>query len=107
MFGITSLLSITLYTSNANALIDDLFRYFACNLFGYNPECESIRNDFEKHTFPGLMTLSLVQLELVSCVFLLFVIQAQDIKRAIQWMKGCRTSSLPGSNDSTNTLKSI
>ena len=90
VLGITSLLAISIDVSNADALTKDLFRYFTCNLFGFNPECESIRKEFEKHLSPGLISSTYVQLALVSCVHLLFVIQAEDIKRVLQWMRECR-----------------
>jgi len=87
VLGISSLLAISIDVSNADALINDLFRYFSCNLFGYNPECESIRTEFEKHLSPGLISSTYVLLALVSCVHLLFVIQAEDIKRALKWIR--------------------
>jgi len=90
VLGIMSLLAISIDVSNADALIKDLYRYFTCNLFGFNPKCESIRTEFEKHLSPGLIISTYVQLALVSCVHLLFVIQAEDINRALQWIRECR-----------------
>ena len=42
------LTTLTVIADDADDLIRDVFRYSKCNLFGYDPKCEDIRDDFEK-----------------------------------------------------------
>ena len=79
--------SVTLY--EANPFLDDLLRYFACQLGGLNPMCEDIRREFEKHLKPGLNGATYFSLGFFSWLYLLFAIQGQDIKRLSQGIASC------------------
>ena len=82
--------TLTVIAKNADDLIHDVFRYSSCNLFGYDPKCEDIRDDFEKHTSPGLVTSTILILGFFSWINLLFVIQGEHIKKVAKWIKACR-----------------
>ena len=87
VFGIMALVTLSVVANNADDFIYDMFRYSICNQFGYDPKCEDIRRDFEKHTSPGLISSTYLLLGLLSWVHLLFVIQVEHIKRAATWIK--------------------
>ena len=82
VFGIMALATLSVVTDNAERLVPDMFRYSKCNQFGYDPKCEDIRRDFEKHTSPGLISSTYLLLGFLSWVHLLFVIQVEHIKKA-------------------------
>ena len=89
IFGILSLVNLSVSIYEANPFLDDLLRYFACQLGGLNPMCEDIRHEFEKHLKPGLNGVTYFSLELFSWMYLLFAIQGQDIKRLSQRTASC------------------
>jgi len=90
IFGIMALVTLSIVADNADDFAYDMFRYSRCNLFGYDPKCEDIRKDFEKHTSPGLISSTYLLLGLLSWVHLLFVIQVEHIKKAATWIKAYR-----------------
>ena len=105
IFGVLSLVntSVTLY--EANPFLDDLLRYFACQLGGLNPMCEDIRREFEKHLKPGLNGVTYFSLGLFSWLYLLFAIQGQDIKKLSQRIASCYDANkkfLPWKSHSTS-----
>ena len=85
-----ALTTLTVLADKSEYLINDVFRYSACNLFGYDPKCEDIRNDFEKHKLPGLINSTIPLLGFLSWMHLLYVIQVEHIQRAAKWIKACR-----------------
>ena len=87
VFGTMALAALSVVTDNAEHFVHDMFRYSKCNLVGYDPKCEDIRRDFEKHTSPGLISSTYLLLGLLSWVHLLFVIQMEHIKKAATWIK--------------------
>ena len=103
VFGITSLVNFSISINEANPFLDDLFRYFECNLFGSDPKCEDIRQDFEKHLKPGLNSATYILLALITWVHLLFAIQAQDVKKTVKSVIKRYRSTLKFSSLETNT----
>ena len=65
-------------------LVCHLFKYFACQLGGYDPMCEDIRRQFEKHLKPGLNGVSYFLFAFITWVHLLFAITGEDVKWLIQ-----------------------
>ena len=84
VFGVVSLVNFTFAAINLNPFLDDLYRYFLCELGGNNPLCEDIRRDFESHLNPELNFVTFVLLAMLTWVHLLFAIQFQDIKKLMQ-----------------------
>jgi len=84
IFGIVQLINITITINEANPFRDDLFKYFACQLGGYDPMCEDIRRQFEKHLKPGLNGVSYFLFAFITWVHLLFAITGEDVKWLIQ-----------------------
>ena len=82
--GIVSLVNFTFSAINLNPFLDDLFKYFVCELGGDSSLCTDIRQEFESHLTPGLNIITFVLLALLTWVQLLFVIQIQDVKKLIQ-----------------------
>ena len=80
-FGIMSLINLSVSINEANPFLDDLFRYFACQLGGFDPMCEDIRRQFERHLKPGLNGVTYLLIGLITWVYLLFAIQSQDVKK--------------------------
>ena len=93
VFGVIALATLSVVTDNAERFVHDMFRYSKCNFAGYDPKCEDIRRDFEKHTSPGLISSTYLLMGLLSWVHLLFVIQVEHIKKAATWIKLSRTFS--------------
>ena len=86
IFGTLALANLAASIDENEAFLDDVFKYASCQLGGYNPMCEDIRHQFEKHLHPELDTLTFLSLGLLSWVYLLFAVQVQDIKRVLQGM---------------------
>ena len=84
ILGIISLMNFSVSINNASLILDGLFRYFACQLGGYNPMCEDIRQQFEKHLKPEINGATYFLIGLITWVYLLFAIQAQDVKMFLQ-----------------------
>ena len=80
VFGIVSLVNLTITLNEANPFLDDLFKYFACQLGGYNPKCEDFRQQFEKHLKPGLNGSTYLLLGLITWIHILIATKAQDYK---------------------------
>ena len=89
IFGLLALLYYTFVIYESEALLDDVFRYATCQLGGYNPMCEDIRQQFEKHLHPKTDIAAYLLLGLLSWIYLLFAIQVQDIKRLLQRITSC------------------
>jgi len=102
VFGITSLVNFSISINEANPFLDDLFRYFECNLFGSDPKCEDIRQDFEKHLKPGLNSATYILLALITWVHLLFAIQAKRIKTSVRSVINRYCSTLKFSSQETH-----
>ena len=84
VFGIVSLVNLTITLNEADPFLDDLFNYFACQLSGYNPNCEDFRRQFEKHLKPGLNGAAYLLLGLNTWVHILIATKAQDYKWLMQ-----------------------
>jgi len=84
ILGVVSLVNFTFSINDLNPFLDDLFRYFVCELGGDSPLCADIRQEFESHLKPGLNSTTFVLLALITWVHLLFAIQIQDVKKLIQ-----------------------
>ena len=80
VFGIVSLVNLTVTLNEADPFLEDLFNYFACHLSGYDPKCEQFRRQFEKHLKPGLNGTSYFLLGLYTWVHILIATKAQDFK---------------------------
>ena len=89
IFGIMTLVNFSVSINEANPFLDDLFRYFACQLGGLNPDCEVIRQQFERHSKPELSTTTYVLIGLITWVYVLFAIQAQHVKKLVQRIASC------------------
>ena len=89
ILGTLSLVNFTVSIKNTSLFLDDVYRYFACQLSGINPECEVIRQHFEKHLKPELNGATSFTLGLIPWVYLLFIIQGQDVKRLLQRITLC------------------
>jgi len=104
ILGIMLLVNFSVSINEANPLFDDLFRYFACQLGGYNPMCEDIRQQFEKHLKPGVNGATYFLIGLITWVYLLFAIQAQDVKKFLQRIALCfQDSTKAASSESGST----
>ena len=89
VFGIVLLVDINFLINEANPFLDDLYKYFACQLGRFDPMCEDIRRQFEKHLQPELYAVTYLLMGLLTVVYLLFAIQAQDVKKLIQRIRLC------------------
>ena len=89
LFGIVLLIHVTITINEAIPVRDDLLKYFECQLTGYDPVCEDIRRQFEKHLKPGLNGLSYFLIAFVTWVNLLFAITGEDVKRLMQKLMSC------------------
>ena len=89
LFGVVLLTYITVTINESVPLRDDLFKYFECQLTGYDPVCEELRRQFEKHLNPGLNCLTYFLIAFITWVNLLFAIKGEDIKWLIQKLISC------------------
>ena len=89
VFGFMQLINITITVNEASPFRDDLCKYFECQLTGYNPACEDIRRQLEKHLKPGLTALCYILFAFVTWVNLLFAIHREDIKSLMQKLTSC------------------
>lgn len=91
MFGIVSLVNVTITINEADPFLDDLFKYFACQLSGYDPKCEEFRQQFEQHLKPGLNGASYLLLGLNTWVHILIATKRQDyqwlMQKAVSWYR--------------------
>ena len=92
--GIISLVNFSVSINEANPFLSDLFRYFACQLGGFNPVCEDIfRRQFERHLKPELDATTYFLTGLITWVYLLFYIKTQHVKKLIQGIISCYRGS--------------
>ena len=89
ILGTLSLANFTVSIKNASLFLDDVFRYFACQIGGFDPICEDIRQHFEKHLKPELNGATYFTVGLIPWVYLLFTIQAENVKGLFQRIKVC------------------
>ena len=80
VFGIVSLVNLTITLNEADPFLHDLLNYFACQLGGYKPECEEFRREFEKHLKPGLNGTTILLIGLYTWVHVLIATKAHDYK---------------------------
>ena len=111
VFATVALVNLGVSTDESEAFLDDVFRYTTCQLGGYNPMCEDIRQQFKKHLYPELDIITYLCLGLLSWIYLLFAIQIQDIKRLLQGMLSCyhgiaKVSSSKTKSTSDKSVKS-
>ena len=84
--GTLSLAHLGIAINDTELLLDDIFKYITCQLGGYNPMCEDIRHQFEKHLHLELDIVTFLSLGVLSWVYLLFAVQVQDIKKVLKGM---------------------
>ena len=89
VFATVALVNTSLHARESEALLDGIIRYIICQLGGYNPMCEDIRRQFEKHLYPEVSLATALCLGLLSWIYLLFAIQVQDVKRILQGIMSC------------------
>ena len=89
VLGVVALMNMSINITDSHQLTEDVIRYITCQLPGYNPMCEDIRREFEKHLNPGIENTTYLLLGLVSWIYLLFAIHIQDIKRLLQILSLC------------------
>ena len=75
--------------NQATPFQDYLFKYFECQLTGYDPACEDIRHQFEKNLKLELNCVSYLLFAFVTWVNLLFAIKGEDVKWLIQKVTSC------------------
>ena len=85
IFGIIALVNFSVSINKVNPLLNDLFRYFVCQLGGFDPMCEDIRRQFERHLKPELSGTTYLLSSLITWAYLLFIIRGttQNIKRLV------------------------
>ena len=108
VLGVVALVNLSINITDGQLFMDDVIRYITCQLGGYNPVCEDIRREFEKHLYPGIEITTYFLLGLVSWVYLLFAIHIQDIKRVLQIISPCYHATAKALSNSTSdkTVKS-
>ena len=79
-FGIVQLVNVTITINDTTPFQNELFRYFECELTGYDPICEDIRGQFEEYIKPELNGLSYSLFAFITWVNLLFAINRTDVK---------------------------
>ena len=80
VFGIVQLVNVAITINDTTPFQNKLFRYFECQLTGYDPTCEDIRRQFEEYIKPELNGLSYSLFAFITWVNLLFVIDRTDVK---------------------------
>ena len=111
IYGIMTLAILSISIDQSQAFFDDIIKYAICQLGGFNPMCEDIRQQFEKHLHPELEVANNVCFALVTCMYLLFAIQVQDIKRLLQGVVSCyhgiaKVLSLKANSSSDKSVES-
>ena len=86
-----SLANFSVTINEADPFLDYLFRYFTCQLGGFDPMCEDIRQQFEKHLKPELNGVTYLLFGLITWVYLLFAIESHDVKKLMRKIKGIVT----------------
>ena len=88
IFGTVTLVNFSVKINLTNSFFNDLFRYFACQLGGFDPMCEDIRRQFERHLKPKLNSTTFFLTGLTTWVYLLFTIRGitQNVKRLVHRM---------------------
>ena len=89
LFGILLLIHVTITINKAIPFRNDLNKYLECQLTGYDPICEDIRRQFEKHLKPGLNGPSYFLIAFVTWVNLLFAVKSEDVKWLMQKLMSC------------------
>ena len=84
VLGVFSLVNFSFSAIHLDPFLDDLFRYFVCELAGDSPSCESIRKEFESRLTPALNVISFTLLALLTWVHLLFAVQIRDVQKLVQ-----------------------
>ena len=103
VFGIISLATFSVTINEADPFLDDLFRYFTCQLGGFDPMCEDIRRQFEKHLKPGLNGVTFLLIGSITWVYLLFAIQSRDVKKLARKITICYYGSTKVSSPETSS----
>ena len=89
LFGIVQLINATIAINQSAPFWNDLLEYVGCQLTGYDPICEDIRREFERHLKPGLNVVSYIQFGFATWVNLLFAIKGEDVKWLMQKITLC------------------
>ena len=111
IFGIMTLVNFSVSINEANPFLDDLFKYFACQLGGFDPMCEDIRRQFERHLKPELNGATYFLMGLLTWIYLLFTIRGmtQNVKRLVHRMTlhYCASTKLPSLECISKSDKSV
>ena len=89
ILGIVTLVNFNVGIYESNQFYDDLIKYFDCQLDGFDPMCEDIRQQFERHLKPELDNVVPFLFGLITWVYLLFAIQEENVKRLVQIIRQC------------------
>ena len=86
IFGIVTLINLSITIADTNIVLDKLIDYFACQARGYSSSntCYAEYEELESHLKPELNSTTYLLLGLVPWSNLLFAIHISDIKKAIQ-----------------------
>ena len=107
-----SLANFSVTINEVNPFLNDLFRYFVCQLGGFDPMCEDIRRQFEKHLNPELNDVTYLLIGLITWVYLLFAIQSHDVKTlarkiTMYYCGSTKVSSHETNSASNKSIKSL
>ena len=85
IFGITSLINLSISIRDTDIFLDKLLEYFACQARGYSSSntCDAEYEEFESYLKPELNSATYFLLGLIPWSNLLFAIQVSDIKKAV------------------------
>ena len=99
-----TLVNFSIAINQITPFYDDLCRYFDCQLGGFDPMCEDIRRQFERHLKPELNGANYFLFGLITWVYLLFTIQEQNVKRLVQRIRQCYRASTKVSSHETSSI---
>ena len=77
-----ALTTFTLAMRNVEILISSIQEYFFCEQSGFDPE-DRCTQDYQKHTYPYLTTISFALLGLFPVVNLIYAINLKELKAAL------------------------
>ena len=81
IFGLVVLVNFSYSITENNSYLEHLYEYFTCQLGGFDPMCEDIRRQFEKHLQPELTALTYLLMGSITAI------QTQDVKKLIQGIR--------------------
>ena len=116
IFGIVTLINLSIIIRDRKIVLDSLLDYFACQARGYSSSntCHAEYDELKSNFDPEYSNTSFILLGFLSWSNLLFAIQVSDIKKAMEKVVhlysrfGChnKTTSTNNSKQLTNTIVS-